>query len=370
MFNVRSARALALVALFLVGFCVLIQPGSTLQLVIGFVFSLYIVLLLTSIAGPFQCRGHDMFCLYCNFALVMFLFFGLVLKMGVLLDEKLDLLSDEIQGSYRGTRPSHVRLRGGLSSRGKAPHLLHQGAHAYAGAVGRIPFQVGADADLVGRSHTCTCALAPSECRFSFPMAVSASRRRLRKTPFMLPTNPRGHTHTTTIVARLAAAAASDSSEPMESGSGSISTASPRSPVSVLARDLGPFAGNELLDIGGRECKVAVGGVCAGGGAGSGPRERRSSWEGAGRGAAAVQSVGWVRRQCGAGGRHRYDGQRAAGRTGSGQSGGQRGGRRGGARWGGAHVSQVGAGGFSAVQLVLKWHRLGTPTPSALYILW
>ena len=63
----------------------LIQPGSTLQLVIGFVFSLT-VLLLTSIAGPFQRRGHDMFCLYCNFALVMFLFFGLVLKMGVVLE--------------------------------------------------------------------------------------------------------------------------------------------------------------------------------------------------------------------------------------------------------------------------------------------
>ena len=59
---------------------------------------------------------------------------------------------------------------------------------------------------------------------------------------------------------------------------------------------------DHIVGVGGRECKVAVGGVCAGGGAGSGPRERRSSWEGAGRGAAAVQSVGWVRRQCGAGG--------------------------------------------------------------------
>ena len=65
------------------GFCVLIRPGSTVQLVIGLAFSL-IVLLFTSIAEPFQSHGHDKFNLLCNFSLVMVLSFSLVLKMGVL----------------------------------------------------------------------------------------------------------------------------------------------------------------------------------------------------------------------------------------------------------------------------------------------
>jgi len=69
--------------LFLVGFCVLIRPGSTLQLIIGFIFSA-VILLFTSIAEPFQRRVHDYFGFLCNFSLVMVLFFSLVLKMGVL----------------------------------------------------------------------------------------------------------------------------------------------------------------------------------------------------------------------------------------------------------------------------------------------
>ena len=81
---------------------------------------------------------------------------------------------------------------------------------------------------------TCVCALAPFECRSSFPVAVSASRRRLRKTRLMLATGPE-HTHTTTIVATLAAAAASVRSEPMEITSGSIWAGSPRSAVRMLA---------------------------------------------------------------------------------------------------------------------------------------
>eukprot|EP00964_Phaeocystis_antarctica_P079832 scaffold49776_cov59-Phaeocystis_antarctica.AAC.2 len=87
--------------LFLVGVCVLIRPGSTVQLVIGFAFSL-IVLLFTSIAEPFQNHGHIKFSLLCNFSLVMVLFFSLVLKMGVLSEdvEDSDLLSDELQASY------------------------------------------------------------------------------------------------------------------------------------------------------------------------------------------------------------------------------------------------------------------------------
>ena len=87
--------------MFLVGVCVLIRPGSTVQLVIGFTFSL-IVLLFTSIAEPFQNHGHIKFSLLCNFSLVMVLFFSLVLKMGVLFEgiEGSDLLPDEVQALY------------------------------------------------------------------------------------------------------------------------------------------------------------------------------------------------------------------------------------------------------------------------------
>ena len=87
--------------LFLVGVCVLIRPGSTVQLVIGFAFSL-ILLLFTSVAEPFQNHGHIKFSLLCNFSLVMVLFFSLVLKMGVLSEdvEDSDLLSDELQAGY------------------------------------------------------------------------------------------------------------------------------------------------------------------------------------------------------------------------------------------------------------------------------
>ena len=87
--------------LFLVGFCVLIRPGSTMQLIIGFAFSL-VLLLFTSITRPFQRSGHDEFSLLCNFSLVMVLFFCLVLKMGVLSEEVEDsnLLSEELRASY------------------------------------------------------------------------------------------------------------------------------------------------------------------------------------------------------------------------------------------------------------------------------
>ena len=94
-------RAACVPQLFLVGFCVLIRPGSTFQLIIGFAFSL-IVLLFTSIARPFQRSGHDEFSLLCNFSLVMVLFFSLVLKMGVLSEDVEDsnLLSEELRASY------------------------------------------------------------------------------------------------------------------------------------------------------------------------------------------------------------------------------------------------------------------------------
>ena len=71
------------------------------QLVIGYAFSLVIVLF-TSIARPFQRSGHDEFSLLCNFSLMMVLFFCLVLKMGVLSEDVEDsnLLSEELRASY------------------------------------------------------------------------------------------------------------------------------------------------------------------------------------------------------------------------------------------------------------------------------
>ena len=79
----------------------LIRPGSTVQLIIGFVFSLTLTLF-SSIAEPFQRRSHDKFSLLCNFSLVVFLFFSLVLKMSVLSEdvEESGLLSDELQALY------------------------------------------------------------------------------------------------------------------------------------------------------------------------------------------------------------------------------------------------------------------------------
>ena len=79
----------------------LIRPGSTVQLIIGFIFS-SVILLFSSIAEPFQRRVHDYFSLLCNFSLVMVLFFSLVLKMGVLSEDvdKLGVLSDELRDMY------------------------------------------------------------------------------------------------------------------------------------------------------------------------------------------------------------------------------------------------------------------------------
>ena len=85
--------------LFLVGFVVLIRPGSTFQLIIGFVFS-FVITLFSTIAGPFRRRADNQFSVLCNFSLIMVLFFTLVLKMGVLSEEVKGVLSDEMRGLY------------------------------------------------------------------------------------------------------------------------------------------------------------------------------------------------------------------------------------------------------------------------------
>ena len=79
----------------------LIRPGSIVQLVVGFVFSL-VVLLFSSIAEPFGQGAHNKFGLLCNFSLVMVLFFSLVLKVGVLSEDvdELGVLPEEIRAFY------------------------------------------------------------------------------------------------------------------------------------------------------------------------------------------------------------------------------------------------------------------------------
>ena len=73
--------------------------GSIVQLIYGFVFSLA-VLLLTSIMEPYDRRSADCFALLCNFFIVSFLFFTLVLRVGDLVKEVEGVLSEEQQALY------------------------------------------------------------------------------------------------------------------------------------------------------------------------------------------------------------------------------------------------------------------------------
>ena len=77
----------------------LIAPGSTVQLIVGFVFSL-VLLVMTAISEPYTSRSNDYFALLCNFSLVAFVFFGFVLKVGVLSEEVEGVLSDELRALY------------------------------------------------------------------------------------------------------------------------------------------------------------------------------------------------------------------------------------------------------------------------------
>jgi len=85
--------------LFLVGFAALIQPGSIVQLLIAFLFSL-IFTLLSSIADPFKDDGDDIFARACGFALTALFFFSLVLKVGVLTDAVDDVLSQQLRDAF------------------------------------------------------------------------------------------------------------------------------------------------------------------------------------------------------------------------------------------------------------------------------
>ena len=65
------------------GFCVLIWPGSVLQLLIAFVFSL-ICMLLTAVASPFKSDIDDTIGKAFGFALSAVFFFAVVIKVNVL----------------------------------------------------------------------------------------------------------------------------------------------------------------------------------------------------------------------------------------------------------------------------------------------
>ena len=68
------------------GFCVLIRPGSVLQLLIAFVFSL-ICILLTAVASPFKSDVDNSVAKALGFALVAVFFFALVIKVNVLTED-------------------------------------------------------------------------------------------------------------------------------------------------------------------------------------------------------------------------------------------------------------------------------------------
>ena len=78
--------------LFLVGFAVLLRPGSIEQLIIGFLVAL-VFLLLASVAHPFRSTLDDVFLMACSFALVAVFFFSIVLRVAVLAEETSSVLT-------------------------------------------------------------------------------------------------------------------------------------------------------------------------------------------------------------------------------------------------------------------------------------
>ena len=85
--------------LFLVGFTVLVNPGSVVQLVIAFLFSLA-CMLLTSVARPFKNDGDDLFANACGFSLSALFFFSVILKQGVLTEAVNEVLTEQLRGRF------------------------------------------------------------------------------------------------------------------------------------------------------------------------------------------------------------------------------------------------------------------------------
>ena len=85
--------------LLLVGFAVLVAPGSIEQLVCAFVISL-VSGLFVAIAQPFKAYGDDYFAKGCSFALTSLFFFSVILKFGVLTDEVDAVMSEQLRSRF------------------------------------------------------------------------------------------------------------------------------------------------------------------------------------------------------------------------------------------------------------------------------
>ena len=85
--------------LFLVGFCVLILPGTILQLLIAFVFSL-LSMLLTAIVSPFKSDVDNSVAKAFGFALVIVYFFALIIKVNVLTESVAVYLAGQLKSDF------------------------------------------------------------------------------------------------------------------------------------------------------------------------------------------------------------------------------------------------------------------------------
>lgn len=83
----------------LVGFAVLIQPGSLLQIVSAFVIAL-VYMLLIAIAQPYKNVGDDIFAKACNFSLSSLFLFCVVLKVGELTEEVDDQINEQLRSRF------------------------------------------------------------------------------------------------------------------------------------------------------------------------------------------------------------------------------------------------------------------------------
>ena len=81
------------------GFCVLIVPGTILQLLIAFVFSL-LCMLLTAVASPFVSDVDDTIGKAFGFALSSIFFFAVIIKVQVLTESLDDYLSPQLRKKF------------------------------------------------------------------------------------------------------------------------------------------------------------------------------------------------------------------------------------------------------------------------------
>ena len=79
--------------------CVLIQPGSILQLLIAFVFSL-MCLLLTAVASPYRSNLDDSIAKAFGFALSAVFFFAVIVKVNVLTESVNPFLPQQLKDTF------------------------------------------------------------------------------------------------------------------------------------------------------------------------------------------------------------------------------------------------------------------------------